>query len=153
MSRVTVLTGANLDLRKLERRLARARCATTRTVGGLRVTCVGDSSAVDASLVAGKALPYQMIKGASELIGMPPTTGLTCAFAGPVGESEAWATVIEIAKAAATVAPLAVLDDHAGGLYLVNPNEGLISATELQPARSTTPTNALLRRLLGDDGR
>jgi hypothetical protein len=151
MGAVTVLTGSAVDLHKLERRLARARCSTTRMAGGLRVTCGG--SAADVSLVAGKSLPYQMIKGASELIGTPPITGLACIFDGPVSQSEAWTTVLEIAKAAAAVAPLAVLDDHAGSQYLVNPNEGLINATEIQPARGTTPASALLRRLFGDGGR
>jgi hypothetical protein len=151
MGTVTVLTGSPLDLHKLERRLARARCSTTRMVGGLRVTYAG--YAAEVRVVAGKALPHQMIKGASELIGTPPKTGLTCVFDGSVGQSEAWTTVLEIAKAAAALAPLAVLDDQAGSQYLVNPNEGLINATEIQPARGNTPASALLRRLFGDGGR
>jgi hypothetical protein len=151
MGAVTVLTGSPLDPHKLERRLARARCSTTRIAGGLRVACAG--TVVDVSVMAGRALPYQMIKTTAELIGTPPAAGLNCVFDGPVGESEAWATVIEVAKAAGAVAPLAVLDDHAGSLYLVNPNQGLISATEVNPARGTSPAGSLLRRLFGDGGR
>jgi hypothetical protein len=151
MGTVTVLTGSALDLHKIERRLARSGCATTRITGGLRVIYAGH--VVDARVAAGSGLPFQMTKGASELIGTQPKSGLICSFDGPVGTSDAWATVIAIAKAVAAAAPLAVLDDHAGSLYLVNPNEGLINATDIQPARGTTPASALLRRLFGDPGR
>ena len=150
MGTVTVLAGSTIDLRKLERQLARARYTTVRTAGGLRVSGDGEQSAVDASLTVGKQLTCEITKGVSELIGTRPTAGVTCVFEGAFTESAGRSTVVGIARALAAIAPLAVLRDDGGTLYLVNPKEGLISAADCEPARSTTPTSALLRRLFGD---
>ena len=71
-------------------------------------------------------LSDHLIDQAGQLLGRPPRDGLTCVFDGPVGRSEAWPTVVDIARAAARVAPLAVLDDHAGTIYLIHLDRRLI---------------------------
>ena len=87
---------------------------------------------------------------AVQLMGRSPRAGLTCVFDGPVGRSEAWPTVVDIARAVARVAPLAVLDDHAGTIYLVHIDRGLIDLDEYEELRTRSKANSLLRRLFGD---
>jgi hypothetical protein len=91
-----------------------------------------------------------LIDQAGQLLGRRPRDGLTCVFDGPVGRSEASPTVIDIARAAASVAPLAVLDDHAGTIYLIRLDQGLIGPDEYADVRiRSKQTNPLLRRLFG----
>ena len=71
-------------------------------------------------------------------------------FDGPVGRSEAWPTVVDIARVVARVAPLAVLDDHAGTIYLIHTDRGLIGLDEYEEVRTRSKANSLLRRLFGD---
>jgi hypothetical protein len=147
---VTVLTAARIDLRGLERQLARAGCITARRAGGLRVWHDGESSVVDTSTAIVDDLSDHLIDQAGQLLGRPPRDGLTCVFDGPVGRSEAWPTVINIARAAARVAPLAVLDDHAGTIYLIHLDRGLIGPDEYEEVRiRSKQANPLLRRLFG----
>ena len=114
---MTVLTAARIDLRRLERQLAREGCITARRTGGLRVWRDGESSVVDASMAIVDDHSDHVIDQARQLLGRRPRDGLTCVFDGSVGRSEAWPTVVGIARAVAMVAPLAVLDDHAGTIY------------------------------------
>ena len=146
-----VLTSARIDLRRLERQLAREGCSTARRAGGLRVWHKGESSVVDTSMAVMDDLSDHVIDQAGQLLGRPPGDGLTCVFDGPAGRSEAWPTVVDIARAAAKVAPLAVLDDHAGTIYLVHLDRGLIGPEEYADVRiRSKQTNPLLRRLFGE---
>jgi hypothetical protein len=145
-----VLTSARIDLRRLERQLAREGCSTARRAGGLRVWHNGESSVVDTSMAVVDDLSEYVIDQAGQLLGRPPGDGLTCVFDGPAGRSEAWPTVVDIARAAAKVAPLAVLDDHAGTIYLVHLDRGLIGPEEYADVRvKSKQANPLLRRLFG----
>jgi len=91
------------------------------------------------------------IEQAGQLLGRAPRDGLTCVFDGPAGRSEAWPTVVDVARAAARVAPLAVLDDHAGTLYLIHLDRGLIGPEEYADVRiKSKQANPLLRRLFGE---
>ena len=145
-----VLTSARIDLRRLERQLAREGCSTARRAGGLRVWHNGESSVVDTSMAVMDDLSEHVIDQAGQLLGRPPGDGLTCVFDGPAGRSEAWPTVVDIARAAAKVAPLAVLDDHAGTIYLVHLDRGLIGPEEYADVRvKSKQANPLLRRLFG----
>ncbi len=145
-----VLTSARIDLRRLERQLAREGCSTARRAGGLRVWHNGESSVVDTSMAVVDDLSEHVIDQAGQLLGRPPGDGLTCVFDGPAGRSEAWPTVVDIARAAAKVAPLAVLDDHAGTIYLIHLDRGLIGPEEYADVRvKSKQANPLLRRLFG----
>jgi hypothetical protein len=145
-----VLTSARIDLRRLERQLAREGCSTARRAGGLRVWHNGESSVVDTSMAVVDDLSDHVIDQAGQLLGRPPGDGLTCVFDGPAGRSEAWPTVVDIARAAAKVAPLAVLDDHAGTIYLIHLDRGLIGPEEYADVRvKSKQANPLLRRLFG----
>ena len=148
---MTVLSAARIDQRQLERRLARAGCVTVRQGSGLRVSHNGDSSTVDTSVVDVDVLPDWLINQSWQLLGRRPRDGLTCVFDGPVGRSAAWPTVVDIARAVAVVAPLAVLEDHAGTMYLIHLNRGLLGPEEYQDVRIRNPQgNSLLRRLFGE---
>jgi hypothetical protein len=95
-------------------------------------------------------LSDHLIDQAGQLLGRRPRDGLTCVFDGPVGRSEAWPTVVDIARAAARVAPLAVLDDHAGTIYLIHLDRGLLGPDEYADVRiRSKQANPLLRRLFG----
>jgi hypothetical protein len=145
-----VLTSGRIDLRRLERQLAREGCSTARRAGGLRVWHNGESSVVDTSMAVVDDLSEHVIDQAGQLLGRPPGDGLTCVFDGPAGRSEAWPTVVDIARAAAKVAPLAVLDDHAGTIYLIHLDRGLIGPEEYADVRvKSKQANPLLRRLFG----
>jgi glyoxylase-like metal-dependent hydrolase (beta-lactamase superfamily II) len=153
MGTVTVLAGSSLDLHRLARRLKRTGYATSATARGLHVSKPGGEPVVTVSLVDGSNLSHQMITGVPELIGTRPKVGLTFAFEGPFGQSPARSTVVDIARCVASLAPLAVLNDHAGNLYLVNPNEGLVPTGDIQPGRGNSAASMMLRRLFGGGGR
>jgi hypothetical protein len=74
---------------------------------------------------------------------------VTCSFEGPVGSSDSWPTVVDIACAIAAEVPLAVLDDHAGTAYLVNTKRGLIGPDEYEQMQGRPTTADFFRRLLG----
>jgi hypothetical protein len=151
MAAVTVLSAVRIDPRKLERRLARAGCGVVHLPSGLRILRNGESTAVDISVAMVDQLPDVMIDQAWQLLGRRPREGLTCVFDGPVGRSEAWPTVIDIARAAAFVAPLAVLNDQAGTTYLIHLDRGLIGPEEYKDVRvRPRQGNSLLRRLFGE---
>jgi hypothetical protein len=117
----------------------------------LRVWHDGESLVVDTSMVRIDGLSDHSIEQASQLLGRAPRDGLTCVFDGPAGRSEAWPTVVDVARATARVAPLAVLDDQVGTLYLVHLDRGLIGPEEYQDVRiRSKQTNPLLRRLFGE---
>jgi hypothetical protein len=149
MATVTVLTSGRLDLRKLERQLAREKYVTAPTADGLRITPIAGSP-VDVRLVTDEELPEDLVSRAWEVIGRRPARCLVCVFDGPIGDSPAWASVIGIAQAVAAVMPLAVLDDHAGSTYLIHPARGLIRTGEVKGTRATRSAGALLRRLFRD---
>ncbi len=147
---MTVLTGTRVDLRRLERQIAREGCLTARSASGLRVWHDGESSVVDTSMAIVDDLSDHVIDQAGQLLGRRPGGGLICVFDGPVGRSEAWPTVVDIARASAKVAALAVLDDHAGTIYLIHLDRGLIGPDEYADVRViSNQTNPLLRRLFG----
>ena len=150
MAAVTVLTSGRIDLSRLERQLAREGLITTHREGGLRVSGDRESSVVDTSMAIMDGVSDEVFDQAVQLMGRSPRAGLTCVFDGPVGRSEAWPTVVGIARAVARVAPLAVLDDHAGTIYLVHIDRGLIDLDEYEELRTRSKANSLLRRLFGD---
>jgi hypothetical protein len=148
---MTVLTSGRIDLRRLERQLARDGCLTARRASGLRVWHDGESSVVDTGMVRMDGLSDHSIEQAGQLLGRAPRDGLTCVFDGPAGRSDAWPIVVDVARAAARVAPLAVLDDHVGTVYLVHLDRGLIGPEEYADVRiRSKQTNPLLRRLFGE---
>ena len=150
MAAVTVLTSGRIDLSRLERQLAREGLITTHREGGLRVSDDRQSSVVDTSMAIMDGVSDEVFDQAVRLMGRSPRAGLTCVFDGPVGRSEAWPTIVDIARAVARVAPLAVLDDHAGTIYLVHIDRGLIDLDEYEELRTRSKANSLLRRLFGD---
>jgi hypothetical protein len=151
MTAVTVLTAAKINHRRVERRLVRAGYATVAEEAGLRVSRHGrwDVATMTTSAVAD--LPRDTLDAAQRLLGLPPRTGVTCRFEGAVGTSDSWPTVVDIARAVAAVAPLAVLNDHAGTTYLVHLVRGLIGPEEYEPAlaRRRPSTADFLRKLMG----
>ena len=149
MAAVTVLTSGRIDLPRLERQLAREGLTIARRNGGLRVRHDGESSVVDMSMAIMDELSDGVFDQAVQLMGRAPRAGLTCVFDGSVGRSEAWPTVVDIARAVARVAPLAVLDDHAGAIYLIHIDRGLIDLDEYEEVRTQSKANSLLRGLFG----
>jgi hypothetical protein len=149
MTAVTVLAAATISQRKLERRLVRAGCAVAGSDQGLRVSRHGRWDAVTTTSPRIADLPGASVDAARRLLGFPPRSGLTCLFDGPVGESDSWPTVVDIARAVAAGVPLAVLDDHAGTTYLVHAVRGLIAPDEYEQIRGRASTSDFLRRLLG----
>jgi hypothetical protein len=149
MATVTVLAAAHINHRKVYRRLAGAGYAVAEDLDGVRVSRHGRWDAVDTSLSRLGDLPDRVIQSAKPLLGFAPRDGITCSFDGPAHESDAWPTVVDIARAVAASVPLAVLDDHVGTSYLVHPGRGLIEPAEYDAVRRTTSTGDLLRRFLG----
>jgi hypothetical protein len=151
MASVTVLAASHIDRRKLQRRLNREGYATVAEPGHVQVARHGRWDAVEMSTVNRAALPAPAVTSAKALLGLAPRDGLTCAFEGEVGESDAWPTVLDIARAVAELVPLAVLDDRNGTTYLVHPRRGLVPPAEYEAARQANAgSNDLLRRFLGD---
>jgi hypothetical protein len=144
-----VLTSARVNQRRVRRRLTRAGYAVAGEAGSVRVSRHGRGDEVDATVCDLARLPDRAIASATRLLGLPPRDGITCSFDGRAGESDAWSTVVGIARAVAAEVPLAVLDDHAGTTYLVHPHRGLIGPEEYEQARRTSATSDLLRRMLG----
>ena len=146
-----MLTSGRIDLHRLERQLVREGCSIARRAGGMRVCRDGESTVVDTAIARLDSLSEHLVEQAGQLLGRVPRDGLTCVFDGPAVRSEAWPTVVDIARAAARVAPLAVLDDHAGTMYLIHLDRGLIGPDEYQDVRiKTKQMNPLLRRLFGE---
>ena len=149
MTAVTVLTAARINLRKLERRLVRAGYAMVPDDDGLQVSRHGRWDVVTMSTSRVSDLPDDALGTARRLVGLAPRTAVICRFDGDVGTSDSWPTVVDIARAVAAVAPLAVLYDHAGTTYLVHLERGLIGPEEYGPALNRPATTDFLRRLLG----
>jgi hypothetical protein len=126
----TLLAAARFDGREIERRLARAGYVTWLTPDGLRVRRKDQHGAVTASATRLADPPDVIIDPAGQLLGSPPRTGLTCSSDGSPGLSDAWPTVVDIARAVAAEVPLTVLDDHAGTTCLVHPQRGPIRPEE-----------------------
>jgi hypothetical protein len=150
---VTVLTAFPIKRRKLARRLIRGgyECAATATE--LRVWQKDGHGAVTVLLPAARTvtdLPDSVAESATQLLGLAPRHGIACGFDGVMGQSPEWLTVIDIACAVAADTPLAVLDDHAGTVYLIHPGRGLIGPEEYRRLRSRPSTGDVLRGLLGD---
>lgn len=146
-----MLTSGRIDLHRLERQLAREGCLSARGASGLRVWRDAESSVVDTSVARVDGLSEHSLEQAGQVLGRTPKDALICVFDGPVGQAEAWPTVVDIARAAARSAPLAVLDDHAGTMYLIHLDRGLISPDEYQDVRiRSKQANPLLRRLFGE---
>jgi hypothetical protein len=148
---VTVLTAASLNMRKVERRLSAAGYTVAAEAGGIRFSRHGPRDAVDTAACNVGDLPNSAIDSARQLLGLSPRNGIICAFDGPAGQSPAWTTVIDVARAVAAEVPLAVLDDHAGTTYLVHPGRGLIGPAEYETVRRGMPTSTadMLRRIFG----
>lgn len=149
MAAVTVMTGAKIKHRKVERRLVRAGLAVVPDDGGLRVSRHGRWDVVTMTIADLADLSEGTVDLARRLLGLAPRAGVTCSFEGPAGRSDAWPTVVDIARAVAAEVPLAVLDDHAGTTYLVHPTRGLIAPAEYERVRGRASTSDILRRLLG----
>ena len=71
---MTVLTSGRIDLRRLERQLAREGCLTARGASGLRVWHDGESSVVDTGMVRMDGLSDHSIEQAGQLLGERPET-------------------------------------------------------------------------------
>jgi hypothetical protein len=151
MAMVTVLTTAPINLRKVDRRLARAGYTVTAMAGGVLVSRHDARDAVDIAVSNVADLPGSAIDSARRLLGLSPRSAISCSFEGPAGRSEAWSTVIGIARAVAAEVPLAVLDDHLGTTYLVHPGRGLIGPAEYETVRRGMPasTGEMLRKMFG----
>jgi hypothetical protein len=144
---VTVLAAAHIKVRSVEQRLSEAGYDVAVAVGTVRVSRHGRWDAVDVTMASVGDLPDLIVDPAKRLLGLRPREAITCAFEGAAGTSDAWPTVVDIAKAVAAVVPLAVLDDHTGTTFLVHPGRGLIGPEEYRTRRSTFGGD-LLRRLL-----
>jgi hypothetical protein len=146
---VTVLAAFPIDARRVERRLSRAGYTTTVKTGGVRVSRHGRWDAIDLTAAHPADLSDLVVESAKRLLGLRPRHGISCSFDGPVGESDAWGAVVDLAMAVAAEVPLAVLDDHAGTTYLVHPGCGLVGPEKYEIARPSAGTGDLMRRLLG----
>jgi hypothetical protein len=150
MTAVSVLTAARINRRRVDRRLARAGYTAVAQDDGVRVSRSGSGDAVTMSTAALADLPGPSLDAARRLLGLSPSSVVTCRFDGAVGQSEAWAMVVDIARAVAAEVPLAVLDDHAGTTYLIHAGRGLIPPEEYEQLAGTTRPTDFLRRLLGN---
>jgi hypothetical protein len=147
MVRATILTTRRIDWRKVERRLTRDGYLTTRdTVSRTDQEIAGQQLTVTVTRPDLAALPAQVVEAARHLLGVNPKHSIACTFEA----QSAWPTVVDIARAVAADAPIAVLDDHAGTTYLVHPKRGLVGPEEYQAvARRTAPSAVeVLRRYL-----
>jgi hypothetical protein len=149
MTAVTVLTAANINQRKVERRVVRVGYSVAPHEGGLRVSRHGRLDTVTMTVADIAGLPSDSLDAARRLLGLAPRTGVTCWFEGSVEHSDSWPTVVDIARAVAAEVPLAVLDDHAGTRYLVHAVRGLIAPEEYEQLRGRAATADFLRRLVG----
>jgi hypothetical protein len=147
MVRATILTTRRIDWRKVERRLTRDGYLTTQdTVSRTDQQIADQQITVTVTRPDLAALPAQVVEAARHLLGVNPKHVIACTFEA----QSAWPTVVDIARAVAADAPIAVLDDHAGTTYLVHPKRGLVGPEEYQAvARRTAPSAVeVLRRYL-----
>jgi hypothetical protein len=150
MTAVSVLTAARINRRRVDRRLARAGYTAVAQDDGVRVSRADSGDAVTVSTAELADLPAPSLDAARRLLGLFPSSGVTCRFDGAIGESDAWVTVVDIARAVAAEVPLAVLDDHAGTTYLIHAGRGLVPPEEYEPLPGTNRSTDFLRRLLGN---
>ena len=150
MAAVRVLTATHINHSKVQRRLIRAGYAVIAGADGFRASRHGRWDAVDVTTTQVRGLPPWLVESAKPLLGFPPRSGITCSFDGAVIRSDAWSTVVDIARAVAAIVPLAILDDCAGTIYLVHPNRGLIGREEYEAVSPGMSTGELLRRFIGN---
>jgi hypothetical protein len=124
VARVTILTGRRIDWRKVERRLTRSGYVTTQET----VATADQRTTVTIAVPDLAALPAHVLDSARQLLGVNPKHSIACRFetsptdnSSTQNSSDAWPTIVEIAKAVAADTPITVLDDHAGATYLVHP--------------------------------
>lgn len=146
MAAVTVLAAVKINQRRVARRLERAGCTVTPSGSGLVVSRAGGP---DVEVAPAGRLRTDSADAARELLGGPARTGLTCRFDGPAGEGDAWPVVVDVARAVAAEVPLAVLDDHAGTVFLVHGERGLVDPGEYERMRGRPSTSDIMRRMLG----
>jgi hypothetical protein len=146
---VSVLSAARISQRKVERRLTRSGYTLAGEDDARRVSRT-DADAVEISAVRPDELTPVSMDAARQLMGHSPSTGVRCRFDGAAGTGDAWATVVDIARAVAAEVPLAVLDDHAGTTYLISPQRGLIPPEEYNQRQGPPAAADFLRRLLGN---
>ena len=147
MTAVSVLTAANINLRKVMRTLEREGYTAVAHDGVIEVSRDGVVSASPTRL---DDLPSDRLDVARRMLGLRPWSGVTCRFDGAVGAAETWTTVVDIARAVAAVVPLAVLDDHAGTTYLIHSKRGLVPPEEFNETHAPSSSTDFLRRLLGN---
>jgi hypothetical protein len=145
MTAVTIVAAVKINQRKVVRRLERSGFAVTPD---LVVSAPGRPD-VGIGLVKAEELRTDSADAARELLGGPARAGLRCVFDGPAGQSDAWPAVVDIARAVAAEVPLAVLDDHAGTVYLIHGERGLVDPGEYEKLRGRPSTSDFMRRMLG----
>lgn len=150
MAVVTVLTAFPFDLTKLEKTVPGMAAQPELAAGSFVITQKGHRIVVSEGTRALAELSLQAIRSATELLGRPPKFAAACAFDDIGDYRYEWDIVVEFAKAVAARVPLAVLLDHAGTIYLINPKRGLISYEEYEALRRPQ-TSDFLRRMLGFD--
>jgi hypothetical protein len=149
MAMVKVLTARKINQRRVQQRLTHGGYATVAAGGSYRISRHGRWDAVEIHMADVADLPLDGRDYAKQLLGLAPSNGITCSFDGDVGQSDAWTTVVDIARAVAAEVPLAVLYDHRGTTYLVHPGRGLIGPEASAGAERDT-TSDLLRRMFRD---
>lgn len=145
MTAVSVLTAANINLRKVMRQLERDGYSPVAHAG------VIDVGAVSVAASRLDSLPSDRHDVARRMLGLRVWSGVDCRFDGPLGTGDAWTTVVDIARAVAAVVPLAVLDDHAGTSYLIHSKRGLVPPQEFNETHGPSSSSDFLRRLLGNN--
>jgi hypothetical protein len=150
MATVMVLTAVHINHSTVRRRLSRTGYELTHGSIGFRAARHGRWDAVDVTATRMVDVTDQVVESARALLGFRPNDGFTCSFDGPVLQSDAWPTVVEVARAVAASVPLAVLDDGVGNIYLVHPDRGLIGREAYEAVTGTASTGELLRRFMGN---
>jgi hypothetical protein len=146
----TVLTAFPFDLSRLEKALPGMVSPQEGSAGSFVITLKGHHIVVSDGTRELADLSVDAIRSATELLGRPPRFAASCWFDDVGDYRYEWDIVVEFAKAIANRVPLAVLHDHAGDTYLINPKRGLISHEEYEHLRRPA-TNDFLRRMLGLD--
>ena len=151
MTAVTVLTAATINQRRVVRRLTKVGYATPAEGGQVQVSPAGGGATVTMTASRLTELPKESLDAARRVLGLQPWNGVICRFEGPLETSDAWPTVVDIARAVAAEVPLAVLDDHAGTTYLIHVKQGLIPPDDYNQVIGNAKPNDFLRRLLGNN--
>ena len=150
MAVATVLTAFPFDLSRLDKALPSMVSRQEGSAGSFVITEKGHHIVVSDGTRELAELSVPAIRSATELLGRRPRFAAACRFDDVGDYRYEWDIVVEFAKAVADRVPLAVLHDHAGNTYLINPKRGLISHEEYEQLRRPA-TNDYLRRMLGFD--